>query len=73
MVISRLTLPANHMLENQPAPQAMASFSLLPYTTCGGCTVSALYDVWGFTALVDVDVPESINNGLMDPVNNDLF
>ena len=72
MVISRLTLPANHMLENQTPPQAAASLCLLTYTTHGGRIVGALYDVWGFTALVDVDVhvPESTSNNLMDPVND---
>ena len=60
MVVSRPTLPANHMLENQVSPQAVASLPLLPYATRGGRIVSPLYDVWGFTAFVDVDVPESM-------------
>ena len=57
MVVSRLTLPANHTLENQPHP---APLPLLPYTTRGGRIVNKYCDMWGFIAIVDVYEPESM-------------
>ena len=68
MVVSRPTctaLPADHMLENQPSPQAAASLLLLPYTIHGGRIISPFSDVWGFTAFI---VPERSSNSLTDPV-----
>lgn len=64
MVVSRPTctaLPADHMVKNQPSPQAVAS---LPYTTHGGRIISPFSDVWSFTAFI---VPESASNSLTDP------
>ena len=54
MVISSLTLPADHMYVYHVATQEGAINGALTHTTLGSHVVSSLVDIWAFIALVDV-------------------